>query len=496
MWYNAVCFSPLPATMTFQVRIQNLGKLADATVRVAPLTVLAGPNNTGKTFFSKALYSGLRAMNANHARAAIDIYALPLQGKLLILSRFVKHGDKNDLPLPSLKQATDVVRRLVIAVESLEPENSAENDDAPYPELAEIADELEAVFARFIPEIEAWVNREDEGPTFFTADKNHVPQTREMVDNLRAICAASRREISRRGLFWEIAERQLPENFQVGNAAQLKGRKDRDLTAEIDGVSVFSLDQQGIADKNMPVMGMFSQLFSRVVYLETPAVWKLKGAHERAVRLHSRRGAVNELSGVPGYYYDLFDELNKQYRGEAIAKEEIRRLSKDVVRGKVVISDTGELLFAEAGADELRPLSVVSTGVTNLGILALLVERKIVGRNSFLFIDEPEAHLHPAWDVEMVRLLFALAREGVHVILATHSVNILKWIQVHAKNSPDDKELIALNHFSHDGVLNGDKGFSDKLSEIMVELTHPFHKLRLQDHELRLPDHELRLREV
>ena len=99
----------------------------------------------------------------------------------------------------------------------------------------------------------------------------------------------------------------------------------------------------------------------------------------------------------------------------------------------------------------------------------------------FLFIDEPEAHLHPAWDVEMVRLLFALAREGVHVILATHSVNILKWIQVHAKNSPDDKELIALNHFSHDGVQSSDKEFTDKLSEIMVELTHPFHELRLRE---------------
>ena len=467
--------------MTFQVRIQNLGKLADATVRVAPLTVLAGSNNTGKTFFSKALYSGLRAINTNHARAAIDIYALPLRFKLLTLSNFVKHGGKNDLPLPSLKQATDVVMRLVIAADSLWPDNSAENDDAPYPELAKIADELETVFARFIPEIEAWIDVEDKSAPSFTASQNEVRQMRENVDNLRAICIASRREISRRGLFWEIAERQLPENFQVGNAAQLKGRKDRDLTVEIDGVSVFSLDQQGIPDENVPIMGVFSQLFSRVIYLETPAVWKLKGAHERVVRSHGRRGAADELSGVPGYYSDLFDELNKQYRGEAIAKDEFLRLSKDVVRGKIVISDTGELLFAEAGADELRPLSTVSTGVINLGILALLVEKKIVDRNSFLFIDEPEAHLHPAWDVEIVRLLFALAREGVYVVLATHSVNILKWIQVHAKNSPDDKKLIALNHFSGDGVRSGDKEFTDTLSEIMVELTHPFHELRLRE---------------
>ena len=469
--------------MTFQVRIQNLGKLADATVRIAPLTVLAGPNNTGKTFFSKALYSGLRAINADHdhARLAIRIYASPLRSKLLMLSHFGKHGGKNDLPLPSLEQATEIVMRLLIAVDSLWPDSSVKNDDEPYPELVGIADELETVFARFIPEIEAWVNVEDNGPPFFTADKNYVPQMRDMVDNLRAICVASRREISKRGFFQAIAERQLPENFQVGNSAQLKGRKDRDLTIEIDGVNVFSLDQMEITDENMPIIGMFGQLFPRVIYLETPAVWKLKGAHERVARWRGRLGADDELSGVPGYYYDLFDELNKQYRGEAIAKDEFLRLSKDVVRGKIVISDAGELLFAEVGADELRPLSTVSTGVINLGILALLVEKKIVDRNSFLFIDEPEAHLHPAWDVEMVRLLFALAREGVYVVLATHSVNILKWIQVHAKNNPDDKKLIALNHFSGDGVRSGDKEFTDTLSEIMVELTHPFHELRLRE---------------
>ena len=471
--------------MTFQVRIQNLGKLADATVRVAPLTVLAGPNNTGKTFFSKALYSGLRAINTNHAQAAIRIYAAPLRFKLITLSRFSKNGGKNQLPLPSLEQATEIVMRLMTVIATLWPDNSAENDDEPYPGLVGIADELETVFARFIPEIEAWVNVEDKGPPFFTADKNYVPQMREMVDNLRKICVASRREIIKRGFFQEIAERQLPENFQVESAAQLKGRNDQDLTVEIDGVNVFSLDQMGIADENMPVMGMFSQLFSRVIYLETPAVWKLKSAHERVARLHGRRGAVNELSGVPGYYYDLFDELDKKYRGEAIAKEEIRRLSKDVVRGKVVISDTGELLFAEAGADELRPLSVVSTGVTNLGILALLVEKKIVDRNSFLFIDEPEAHLHPGWQVEMLRLLFALAREGVHVVMATHSSDMMERLSALVKKHPGSEKMIALNHFSRDGVnVGGDKEFRKRMGGILKELTESFSDSYMMNQEL------------
>ena len=68
--------------MLFQVHIQNLGKLADATVRVSPLTVLAGVNNTGKTFFSKFLYSVLDAVNSPLVARYVDALATSLTSNL------------------------------------------------------------------------------------------------------------------------------------------------------------------------------------------------------------------------------------------------------------------------------------------------------------------------------------------------------------------------------------------------------------------------------
>ena len=59
-------------------------------------------------------------------------------------------------------------------------------------------------------------------------------------------------------------------------------------------------------------------------------------------------------------------------------------------------------------------------GIANLGILALLIERKVLDKGTFLFIDEPEAHLHPAWQVIMAETLFELAKGGVNVVIATH----------------------------------------------------------------------------
>ena len=79
--------------------------------------------------------------------------------------------------------------------------------------------------------------------------------------------------------------------------------------------------------------------------------------------------------------------------------------------GKIAISKTGDLSFYENGRRFSLP--VTAMGIANLGILALLIERKVLDERSFLFIDEPEAHLHPAWQVIMAENLFELSRQGV-----------------------------------------------------------------------------------
>jgi hypothetical protein len=54
-----------------------------------------------------------------------------------------------------------------------------------------------------------------------------------------------------------------------------------------------------------------------------------------------------------------------------------------------------------------------------------LREIEVVAQSVTLFVEEPEIHLHPSAQVEMMRILALLVREGFRVVLTTHSLNVI-----------------------------------------------------------------------
>ena len=125
------------------------------------------------------------------------------------------------------------------------------------------------------------------------------------------------------------------------------------------------------------------------------------------------------------------------------------------------------------------PLQTTATGITNIGIIGLLIERKIINERTVLFLDEPESNLHPAWQVLIAELLLKLAQAGIDVILATHSVDILKFIEVSARKDADILKLINLNHFpDFDGY---DTDFFDRIRKIRNELSDPYYRMFIGD---------------
>ena len=470
--------------MTFQVQIQNLGKLADATVRVGDLTVLAGVNNTGKTFFSKSLYSVIGAVNANHLMVEFDSRAKPLRENLRHLTDDRMFAATSP---PSAAELLEAVDRMELAAKQcsagvggsavdIDPKEECSTD------LKQSAENVNNVYERLSSALDNW-GRRGEAQGEYSASKFHSEAERlcflidQNVWSLRRIARMTVGEIVAFG-FHHQAARSFLRNFQIQDIGDLGSRGDRPVIY-IDGERILDFGEYGgIGVKDFPLRKLF-QLHRRAnsFFLESPALWRLKGILE-SVMLESLNGRVR--SDVPEYFRELLAALVKRYSGEMPFPEVYRRLTEEVIGGRIVQNDLGELRFAESSGGNYA-LSMTATGVVNLGILALLIEKKLVDKGTFLFIDEPESNLHPAWQVEMVRALFDLARGGVKVVIATHSVDIVKYLEVHAKEHPEDKNLIALNHFTPEGVVDGDKEFSDQLDDVLIELTDPFHDLRLRE---------------
>ena len=277
------------------------------------------------------------------------------------------------------------------------------------------------------------------------------------------------------GLYLKFTQ-NIQENFLVPELSYLKREKVSPLNFSIEGIG--ELKEQKGEDFFYPHPGGVQKLqqHSRVLYLESPIYWKLKKALE-SLRLNPRFSRnKGQMDDVPGYFYGLVSALRTSYPHNYIFQDLHDKLVQ-VIGGKLVISDNDELLFQEK--DKSFSLSLAATGVANLGFLGLLIEKNILDKGTFLFIDEPEAHLHPAWQVIMAEILFELARQGVKVVIATHSVDIMQWLEVHIKKHPNDEKLVALNQFPvNDG--DTDEDFETKMAKISEELTKPFSDLYIE----------------
>ena len=450
--------------MTFQVRIQNLGKLADATIRVGDLTVLAGVNNTGKSFFSKTLYSVLEAGNVpNPVLAAVRSKMSPVLFGMVGFETLWYPGTSIEGKEVNTSEIKGLVLSLRVALEEMESAAQQIEMTATQESIAfkVAADRVRIEYDRLADIVVKW-------------PEVNMGEMKATIARLIKLGGMTVPKLTEMGVGMAFSE-NMCLNFLSPHVRGLKKDENFPLRVSIDGVGDFSTNgDEGIKFVTASDGASTLRKLSKVFFLDSPVLWRLRGILESVI-LESRNGRAR--ADVPGYFRALLAALLKEYSGEMPFPEVYRRLTEEVIGGKIVRNDLRELHFAESEGGSYA-LSMTATGVVNLGILALLIERKILDKDAFLFIDEPESNLHPEWQVAMTEALWELARGGVNVVIATHSVDILKRLEIYAKEK-DTKEdaanLIAVNHFQRDGTVQS--GGVEKIRDIKRDLSAPFFKL-------------------
>lgn len=106
--------------------------------------------------------------------------------------------------------------------------------------------------------------------------------------------------------------------------------------------------------------------------------------------------------------------------------------------GKVVVDSQSGRFYLQAG-EGLMEMPLVAEGLRKLAMLARLISTGTLLKQGFLFWDEPETNLNPKLIKTVAASIVAVANSGVQVFIATHSLFLLRELEILLTNESHAK---------------------------------------------------------
>ncbi len=426
--------------MNLKVSVEGLGKISEGKVNLKGFTVFAGRNNTGKTFVSKAIYSVLKGASSNHAWNLIG-------GEVNILHRFFsrlyRENETSPPVLEELRNLADTPPQFL---------SFLDKDGSEYAQqVRDIASDIDDVYNK--QEREEMIKDLASSEKFFDPPRE-VARIENAIDNIKHFAKLSAKDIVNEGVSPSV-KYALLGNFRIRRLSSLTAESDKGFRFEIKDCIKISNIQDNF------VLGWKPS--SKIE--DIPSLFYLDGAehsiNSRLLRSFSKmRSRYRMIPEVPAYHTDL---LNTIEAVNLVPEEPLEGVISNIAKsiGGRLEYDKGALQFHEDGVG-IHAASVTSSGILQLGWLGLVLEKGLLREGSFLFIDEPETHLHPAWQTLMSGLLAELAFKGkVNIVMATHSPYIVQYLKYGAKHDKEFNSILSVNHFADKGI---NKGVKEKMS--------------------------------
>ena len=419
----------------YTITATNFGPIGEAEVDLRPLTVFVGPSNTGKSYLATLLYALHRSFHelAGHRHQHPSFVPLrfratppPLDSETASDLRnwcFPDRGERS----PTLPDSVcSVIRQLI---------------EAP-PGLDEHLTE-KASWCFGVGSFEDLVRH---GQSAAARIGIHVPRPRSdgFVDYLLTV----RGEESRL-------------NGRIHGAAPLLTDLDSDVLHLVnarlgDASGSFHAAESSLVEDWLPrnalqllagtIRASLLHPFERSIYYLSAARSGVMLSHRVLVGSLIRNAASagssppGELPLLSGVMADFLDQLlnldrlpgRTRHRSKAQARRMAalaENVESAVLRGAVRTESTAvdypEFFYRPHGWKRDLPLTQASSMVSELAPVVLYV-RHLVCPGDVLIVEEPEAHLHPAMQVEVIGRLAELVEAGVRVVITTHSEWVLE----------------------------------------------------------------------
>lgn len=454
--------------MKTDLHIQNFGKVKSADIHLRPFTVIVGPNSSGKSFITKALYSIFHSMNKD---LGIDFLINSVRDAIswsrLIERRIPRISQKDILLFTELRSILSNLQFLISDI----------NEDLTILDTTRIANVINELYISIQESYTTLKNQLNTGvgSKFKAVESEMLFLEMNIKDIKRFVDEGENVYISH---FKSDLKQEFLENFQVSSLSTLYSQNEENIF-DFSNLGQIQLKNQTIDFYFRNSIAELQQLYN-VVYLESPIYFKLKNAL-RGVRLSNasfrRKGF---LSQVPKYFYDLDQLLEAKISGD-LSNEFSTILNKieSCINGSLNISN-GEISFVDKDRIDVEiPLNMVSSGISNLGLIGLLIKQNVLSKGSYLFIDEPEVNLHTAWQHDMLDVLVDLSKQGVMVVIATHSLDMIYRFEhvVSQEKQLVKKDHFSLNRLTQEGTSIPSEGLITDIRRAKEDLGRPYVEL-------------------
>lgn len=437
-----------------KIEISNINKVEHASVLLNGLTVIAGENDTGKSTISKMIFSNIKAHSniTNYNKTAVSEKIEPYVSVLFKRLRLARVSYNRREHVPIWVEKRNFIEELC----SLPKEevrsylqsfcNGIEDDERL---------SLHKLIEKDLSSIETCLLNNDNPAALLSGEVYRFVES----EFLGRITSVGKNESSC----------AIVDEFRIDPETK---HGENLMSFEIHHDNVENLTYQD------------SEAFFRdVTYIESPLYLHLQDVLRRTnifVKMESAPSPFT-VPMVPMHIRDFSDKMSlfrASYQTEDLFRQNPDVLSSvhNITGGSFVYdSDEHRIYFTR---DKSRfSLNNVASGVKSFGVLEILLQTGMIDFDKMLIWDEPENHLHPAWQVQFANILVQLVKSGIPVVVCSHSPYFIQAIR-HFSHIHEIQRSVNyyLGEIGENGLAHFDE-VSDDLNRLFIKLAKPMNDI-------------------
>lgn len=477
-----------------ELMLDNVGIIKNSLIEIDGLTVITGKNSSGKTTVGKVLYALVQA------NSSID-NAFEQSKAKYISSQFNKIwitlGGRRSIPFRAsqFKELTD--REKVLFILGLRNSGDMDSENTIF-FLDAVKDLLNSLSVQeFLAFLEKVHSNTERDYAFYSTLSNQFEDRKQSAIEL---CSRV------------ISTIEDPESYRVFRYDRTKALLNRVFHDQVKpikaprSVAKVQMIESGRTVINIRIRSKQNYAFlkdssfvfpyNQAIFLDDPFVLDRLVPEDdslaiidaflrdrendnllRANDIKSPRGHLTELLNSKEAE-NFFDDLEFQKKYHLI----IEKINQ-IVPGEFQETEDG-MFYVDNGAR--LNVQNLATGSKLFFIIKLLFMNGYLNKDTVLVLDEPESHLHPEWINKFAEIMVLFIKEvGLHVLLTTHSPNLLLALSVYSKTySVSQKSHFYLAQNVDNGWEAVIKCIDEDINEGYAHLSIPLIQMSVQNEEI------------